>query len=178
MNGGQNRLRVWRSVIAWGWRAAPGWMAYTGTVLVANAVTTVLYPVGLALVIDSALRHQPGGVIAGVAAVAVLYTVSWALAMFAGTGGAVLSDRTTFYLTARIAEQLKADLAHIKAIDARGGWAPSARLKHGQQTFKVTGKHGFDAPVPPIPYPALQAEVDRRVLDPSAEAHTLHPAAD
>jgi ATP-binding cassette subfamily B protein len=100
--------RVWRSVLGWGWRAAPGWLIYTGALLVANAVTTVVYPVGLALVIDSALRHSPGGVIGGVVMVAVLYTVSWALAMLAGTAGAGLSDRTTGYLTARIAEQLNA----------------------------------------------------------------------
>ena len=51
--------RVWRSALGWGWRAAPGWLLYTGALLVANAVTTVLYPVGLALVIDSALAHRP-----------------------------------------------------------------------------------------------------------------------
>ena len=102
------RRRVWWSVLGWGWRAAPGWLAYTGALLVANAITTVLYPVGLALVIDSALGHHAGGVIAGVILVGGLYTVSWALAMLAGTAGALLSDRTSFYLTARIAEQLNA----------------------------------------------------------------------
>ena len=100
--------RVWRAALGWGWHAAPGWLLYTGALLVANAVTTVLYPVGLALVIDSALAHRPSGVLFGVILVGVLYTVSWALAMLAGTAGAQLSDRTTFYLTARIAEQLNA----------------------------------------------------------------------
>ena len=100
--------RVWRSALGWGWRAAPGWLVYTGVLLVAGAVTTVVYPVGLALVIDSALRHQAGGVVAGVVLVGLLYTVSWALAMLAGSAGAVLSDRTSCYLTARIAEQLHA----------------------------------------------------------------------
>ena len=99
---------IWRSVLGWGWRAAPGWLVYTGALLVAGAVTTVLYPVGLALVIDSALGHRAGGVVLGVALVGSLYTVSWALAMLAGTAGAVLSDRTSFYLTARIAEQINA----------------------------------------------------------------------
>jgi ATP-binding cassette, subfamily B, bacterial len=98
--------RVWRAALGWGWHAAPGWLLYTGALLVANAVTTVLYPVGLALVIDSALAHRPSGVLFGVILVGVLYTVSWALAMLAGTAGAQLSDRTTLYLTARIAEQL------------------------------------------------------------------------
>lgn len=45
---------------------------------------------------------------AGVVLVGLLYTVSWALAMLAGSAGAVLSDRTSCYLTARIAEQLHA----------------------------------------------------------------------
>ena len=44
----------------WGWRAAPGWMVYTAALLVAGAITSVLYPVGLALVIDAALRHSRG----------------------------------------------------------------------------------------------------------------------
>jgi len=102
------RARVWRSVLGWGWHAAPGLTLYTGALLVGNAVTTVVYPVGLALVIDSALRHRADGVIWGVVLVGSLYTVSWALAMLAGTAGAMMSDRTTFYLTARIAEQLHA----------------------------------------------------------------------
>jgi ATP-binding cassette, subfamily B, bacterial len=135
MSSGQSRLRVWRSVISWGWRAAPGRMAYTGAVLVANAVTTVLYPVGLALVIDSALRHQAGGVIAGVTAVAVLYTVSWALAMLAGTGGAVLSDRTTCYLTARIAEQLNA----VSGVDHLERPAYLTELDLLQQNLRLLG---------------------------------------
>jgi ATP-binding cassette, subfamily B, bacterial len=100
--------RVWRSALGWGWRAAPGWLLYTGALLVAGAVTSVLYPVGLALVIDSALRHRADGVLFGVLLVGFLYTVSWALAMLAGSAGAVLSDRTSCYLTARIAEQLNA----------------------------------------------------------------------
>ena len=99
---------MWRSALGWGWRAAPGWLVYTGALLVAGAVTSVLYPVGLALVIDSALAHRPDGVLLGVLLVAFLYTVSWALAMLAGSAGAVLSDRTSCYLTANIAEQLHA----------------------------------------------------------------------
>ncbi len=135
MSGGGGRLRVWRAVVAWGWRAAPGWTAYTAAVLMANAVTTVLYPVGLALVIDSALKHQRGGVIGGVAAIAVLYTVSWALAMLAGTAGALMSDRTTFYLTARIAEQLHA----VSGVDhlERPGYLTELELL--QQNLRLLG---------------------------------------
>ena len=129
------RPRVWRSVLGWGWRAAPGWLAGTGALLVANAVTTVLYPVGLALVIDSALAHRAGGVLAGVALVGLLYTVSWALAMLAGTAGAGLSDRTTFYLTARIAEQLNA----VSGVDHLERPAYLTELDLLQQNLRLLG---------------------------------------
>jgi ATP-binding cassette, subfamily B, bacterial len=102
------RRRVWPTMFAWGWRAAPGWTAYTAALLVGSAVTSVLYPVALAIVIDASLQHRSGSLLLGIVAVAVLYTITWALAMFAGTAGAVQSDRVAFYLTARIAGQLNA----------------------------------------------------------------------
>jgi ATP-binding cassette subfamily B protein len=100
--------RVWRAIIGWGWRAAPGWTVYTAALLVANAVCTVLYPVGFALIIDAALQHQLGHLVLGMVSVVVLYTLSWALAMLAGSAGSVLSDRVSFFLSARIAEQINA----------------------------------------------------------------------
>jgi ATP-binding cassette, subfamily B, bacterial len=106
--GGARRRRVWGSILRWGWRAAPGWTLYTGALLIANAVCSVLYPVGFALIIDAALRHQRGGLTLGVAAVVVLFTLGWALAMFAGTAGANLSDRVSLYLAARAAEEINA----------------------------------------------------------------------
>jgi len=105
---GATRARVWRRIVGWGWRAAPGWTVYTGILLVANAVCSVLYPVGFALVIDASLRHQPGRLVLGVAGVVVLYTLAWALAMLAGAAGAFLSDRVSLYLSSRVAEQLNA----------------------------------------------------------------------
>ena len=56
---------TWVSVLRWGWRAAPGWLCYTAATLLGNAVTSVLYPVGLALVINASLRHQGGQVLQG-----------------------------------------------------------------------------------------------------------------
>jgi ATP-binding cassette, subfamily B, bacterial len=106
MTGG--RRRVWGSILRWGWRAAPGWTLYTAALLVANAVCSVLYPVGFALIIDASLRHQRGGLTLGIAAVVVLFTLGWALAMFAGTAGANLSDRVSLYLAARVAEEINA----------------------------------------------------------------------
>jgi len=127
--------RVWRSALGWGWRAAPGWLLYTGALLVAGAVTSVLYPVGLALVIDSALRHRADGVLFGVLLVGFLYTVSWALAMLAGSAGAVLSDRTSCYLTARIAEQLNA----VSGVDHLERPAYLTELNLLQQNLRLLG---------------------------------------
>jgi ATP-binding cassette, subfamily B, bacterial len=126
---------VWRSALGWGWRAAPGWLLYTGALLVAGAVTSVLYPVGLALVIDSALAHRPDGVLFGVLLVAFLYTVSWALAMLAGSAGAVLSDRTSCYLTAHIAEQLHA----VSGVDHLERHAYLTELDLLQQNLRLLG---------------------------------------
>ncbi|MGD0554107.1 MAG: ABC transporter ATP-binding protein [Streptosporangiaceae bacterium] len=103
-----SRQRTWTSVAGWGWRAAPGWLAWTAAMLLGGAVASVLYPVCLALVIDASLRRQPTQVLLGVVGVAVLYTVTWALGMFAGSAGATLSDRTAGYLTARAAQALHA----------------------------------------------------------------------
>ena len=127
--------RVWRSALGWGWRAAPGWLLYTGALLVAGAVTSVLYPVGLALVIDSALAHRADGVLFGVLLVGFLYTVSWALAMLAGSAGAVLSDRTSCYLTARIAEQLHA----VSGVDHLERPAYLTELDLLQQNLRLLG---------------------------------------
>ena len=135
MSGRGVRPGIWRSVLGWGWRAAPGWLLYTAALLVANAITSVLYPVGLALVIDSALTHRADGVLLGVVLVGLLYTVSWALAMLAGTAGAVLSDRTSFYLTARIAEQLNA----VSGVDHLERPAYLTELDLLQQNLRLLG---------------------------------------
>jgi ATP-binding cassette subfamily B protein len=108
---------------------------YTGALLVAGAVTSVIYPVGLALVIDSALAHRPFGVLGGVLLVGFLYTVSWALAMLAGSAGAVLSDRTSCYLTARIAEQLHA----VSGVDHLERPAYLTELDLLQQNLRLLG---------------------------------------
>jgi ATP-binding cassette, subfamily B, bacterial len=129
------RWRIWSSVFIWGWRATPGWLAYTAALLVASAVTSVLYPVGLALVIDASLRHQPGRLVLGAAGVAGLYSVTWALNMLAGTAGANLSDRTTLYLTARIAEQLNA----VSSIDHLERPAYRTELDLIQQNLRLLG---------------------------------------
>ena len=95
--------RVAGVVFGSGWRAAPGWTAYLAVLLVVQGGCSILYPIGYAVIVDAFLQHRPEELAAGVAAVAALYTVSWALAMLAGTAGVPLSDRVAMYLTTRIA---------------------------------------------------------------------------
>ena len=95
----------------------------------------MLYPVGLALVIDSALAHRRRRRAFRRAPGRLLYTVSWALAMLAGSAGAVLSDRTTFYLTARIAEQLHA----VSGVDHLERPAYLTELDLLQQNLRLLG---------------------------------------
>jgi ATP-binding cassette subfamily B protein len=100
---GPSRRRVAGIVFGSGWRAAPGWTSYLAAVLVAQGLCSILYPVGYAIIVDAFLAHRPQELAVGIAAVALLYTISWALAMLAGTAGVPLSDRVALYLTTRIA---------------------------------------------------------------------------
>ena len=131
----QTQWGVWRRIVGWGWRAAPFWTVYTGVVLIGNAVCSVLYPVGFALVIDASLRHQPGRLVLGVAAVAVLYTLGWALAMLAGSAGAYLSNSVTLYLSARVADQLNA----VRGVDHLERPAYLTELDLLQQNIRLLG---------------------------------------
>jgi ATP-binding cassette, subfamily B, bacterial len=130
-----SRWRAWRSVFSWGWQAAPRKLVYTASLLVAGGVSSVLYPVALALVINASLRHETGRLVIGVCGLAGLYTVTWVLAMLAGTGAAQLSDLTTFYLTARIAEQLNA----VSGIDHLERPAYRTELDLLQENLRVVG---------------------------------------
>jgi ATP-binding cassette, subfamily B, bacterial len=129
------RWRVWRGIVGWGWRAARGWFVYSGVVLIANAVCSVLYPVGFALVIDASLRRQPGNLVLGVAGVAVLYTLAWALAMLAGSAGSYLSNSVTLYLSTRVAEQLNA----VSGVDHLERPAYLTELDLLQQNIRLLG---------------------------------------
>jgi ATP-binding cassette, subfamily B, bacterial len=135
VSAGLGRALVWRQIVAWGWRAAPFWTVYTGVVLIGNAVCSVLYPVGFALVIDASLRHQPGRLVLGVAGVAVLYTLGWALAMLAGSAGAYLSNSVTLFLSARVDDQLNA----VRGVDHLERPAYLTELDLLQQNIRLLG---------------------------------------
>jgi ATP-binding cassette subfamily B protein len=100
---GATRRRVAGIVFGSGRRAAPGWTSYLAVLLIAQGACSILYPVGYAVIVDAFLGHRAEELAIGVAAVAVLYTISWALAMLAGTAGVPLSDRVAMYLSTRTA---------------------------------------------------------------------------
>ena len=102
------RRREWTSIFAWGWRAARRQLLLTATVMILNGLASLIYPVGMALVINGAVHHDEHELITGVALVAVLFTIWWAFGMYGGIAAARLSQQTTFYLNARVAEQLHA----------------------------------------------------------------------
>jgi len=100
--------REWSSILLWGWRASRRALLVSAVLLAIVGVAQFAYPIGLALVIDAALHHQTGELIAGVAMVAGLYAVDWAGGMFASIEVSRFSQATTGYLTAMVAEQLNA----------------------------------------------------------------------
>lgn len=104
MTGSPTRAQVFGVVIGSGWRAGRKWMVHVGGLLVAEAVCSVLYPVGYAVVVDAYLRHATGELVAGVGLIAGLYAARWVLAMLAGTGVKPLGDHVALYLSQRIAE--------------------------------------------------------------------------
>jgi ATP-binding cassette, subfamily B, bacterial len=92
----------------WGWWAARGQLLLTAAVLVVNGVASLIYPIGMAIVINAAVHHDRGELVIGITLVAVLFTVWWAFGMYGGLAAAKFSNLTTFYLNARVTEQLHA----------------------------------------------------------------------
>jgi ATP-binding cassette, subfamily B, bacterial len=100
--------REWTSIFMWGWRAARGQLLLTGAVLIVNGFASLIYPIGMAIVINAAVHHDRGELVFGITLVAVLFTVWWAFGMYGGLAAAKFSNLTTFYLNARVTEQLHA----------------------------------------------------------------------
>jgi ATP-binding cassette, subfamily B, bacterial len=100
--------REWTSIFMWGWRAARGQLLLTAAVLIVNGVASLIYPIGMAIVINAAVHHDRGELVLGITLVAVLFTVWWAFGMYGGLAAAKFSNLTTFYLNARVTEQLHA----------------------------------------------------------------------
>jgi ATP-binding cassette subfamily B protein len=107
----------------------------TAAFWIGNGLASLIYPIGIALVINAALDHDASKLVAGVALVAALFTVYWAFGMFGGIAAAKFSNQTTFYLNARVAEQLHA----ISGIDHLERPAYRTELDILQENLQLLG---------------------------------------
>ena len=64
---------------------------------------SVTYTLGLRVMIDGAIARHEGRIVLGAVLVAVLFTLSWLLAVIGGSQNSVLTDRTNLALSVRIA---------------------------------------------------------------------------
>lgn len=100
-------MRTWRRLggvlIGSGFRAAPA--AAVGLLLLnfVAAAASVCYSLGYKLMVDGAIAHAGGRIVLGAVLVAVLFSLSWSIAIVAGTQGSLLTDRTNLALGMRIA---------------------------------------------------------------------------
>jgi ATP-binding cassette, subfamily B, bacterial len=99
----RNWRRLFGVMIGSGFRAAP---LAAVALLVMNFVTaaaSVCYSLGYKLMVNGALAHDGGKIVLGAVLIAVLFSLSWALAIASGTQGSLLTDRANLALGMRIA---------------------------------------------------------------------------
>ncbi len=102
-----SRLRTWRRLfgvlVGSGFRAAPVLAAGLLVMNFVTAASSVCYSIGYRVVVDGAIAHSSERVVLGASLVAVLFTVSWMLAIVTGAKGSILTDRTNLVIGTRIA---------------------------------------------------------------------------
>jgi ATP-binding cassette subfamily B protein len=103
----RSRLADWRRLagvlVGTGFEAAP-WVAAGCLVLgTVAAICSVTYTLGLRVMIDGAIAGSLSRILIGAGLVAVLFTLSWLLAVIGGTQNSLLTDRVSLALGARIA---------------------------------------------------------------------------
>lgn len=119
----QPRWRTWRRLagilLGSGFRAAPLTAIALTVMGVALAAASVCYSIGFRLMIDGAVAHSAERIVLGAALVAVLFSLSWVLAIVSGTQGSLLTDRTNLVLSTRIARLIAAlpTLEHFERSD-------------------------------------------------------------
>jgi ATP-binding cassette subfamily B protein len=97
-----SRLRDTASLLALGWRAAPGLFAASVLLAVVGSVASVSYTLGFRITIDAVERGDAHAVAFGVVVIAVLFTLAWACGTLGASRNSVLTDRVNLGLGARI----------------------------------------------------------------------------
>ncbi|HEX3616904.1 MAG TPA: ABC transporter ATP-binding protein [Solirubrobacteraceae bacterium] len=99
----RNWRRLFGVLIGSGFRAAPFAAVALLVMNFAAAAASVCYSLGYKLMVDGALAHDSQRIVLGAALVAVLFSLSWTLAIASGTQGSLLTDRANLALGMRIA---------------------------------------------------------------------------
>jgi ATP-binding cassette subfamily B protein len=126
--------RLAGALVGTGFRAAP-LTAWASVVLsIAAAVCSVVYTVGLKVMIDGAIARSGGRIALGAALVAVLFTFSWLLAVIGGSRGSLLTDKTSLALGVRIM-RLAASLPTLEHFERPELLARLETLTSGRRTL-------------------------------------------
>src|SRR5262249_8977657 len=97
------RRRLFGVLVGSGFRAAPGLMTVAPLMSLLGTPASVSYPIGYRIIVHAALRHDAARVVAGVAVVAVLFSVGWLLQNVAVAQAQPLTDTVNVYHGERIA---------------------------------------------------------------------------
>ncbi|MFD9721697.1 ABC transporter ATP-binding protein [Streptomyces sp. NPDC059076] len=95
-----------RAVLRWGWEAAPRQLVRSLVLFLAGTICLVLFPVGLAVIIDAVVSHDSARLAFGVGFLAVTFTLNWLLTMRVVTEATVLCDLTQVHLSSHIAAEV------------------------------------------------------------------------
>jgi ATP-binding cassette, subfamily B, bacterial len=86
-----------------GFKAAPFTAIACVLMSAGAAAASVTYSIGFRIMIDGAIAHTSGRIALGALLVAVLFSLSWLLAIVSGAEGTMLTDRVNVVLAVRIA---------------------------------------------------------------------------
>ncbi|GAB3973776.1 ABC transporter ATP-binding protein [Actinoallomurus acanthiterrae] len=96
-------IRTIAILIGTAWRAAPATLVWAVVAATVSAAASATFPIGFHSMVDGALDHRSGEVVAGVVIVALLFTVSTTVGTLSVTGNWTLTDRLNRFVSERIA---------------------------------------------------------------------------
>src|SRR5713226_578701 len=99
-----SNMRVWRQLLALGFRASPRWMAAGLAVAVIGALSLSCYAIGFQQLVDGYLQHDPRRVVGGAIITALLFSVGWTTGVLGANINFGLTERVGMYVTERLAE--------------------------------------------------------------------------
>jgi ATP-binding cassette subfamily B protein len=133
-----DRWREWRRLagvlLGTGFRATPRVAVQCVVLGTGAAVCSVTYTLGLRAMVDGAIAHSLTRILLGAGLVAVLFTLSWLLAVIGGSQNSLLTDRASLALAVRIA-RLAASLPTLEQFESPPLLDRLDRLTAGRRTL-------------------------------------------